>query len=225
MGLLANPVYCVEKSTSKFSSVLTYDVPVYLTTKMMISDISKEIVYLKSIRKADGEIETHVFDNTKGETLTRDYLYFVKVTDLQGNVTVEESRIYAFDEFPHQKVYGTCDAKCKVEVVTKKAFDEYMNYYKPVKISKSDIDVVVSPNGTLNVSIGDLPEGFNYANSKVIAVSCRKNGSATTRCGYYNKLLVTADISNPVIAVFHNYTNEALTATELIVDVMIQHTH
>lgn len=180
MGLLENPVYCVEKSTSKFNSTLIYDVPVYLTSQMMLKDISKEIVYLKSIHKTDGATETHVFNNTNGETLTKDYLYFVKVTDLQGNVTVEESRIYSFDEFPHTKVYGMCDAKCKVEVPTKEQFDEFTGRFAVV-------DLVI--NETLEA--GDnlmeqvkLPKGFTSQNCCIISTSLIKPDGLTLGSTY-----------------------------------------
>lgn len=219
MGLLANPVYCVEISKNRFNATLVYDVPVYLTSKMTISDIKNEVVYLTSINKSTGQKVTHVFDNTKGETLTTDYLYFVKVTDLHGNVTVEETRIYAFDEFPHQKVYGMCDSKCKVEVPTKEAFD----YYVPVKISKSGIDAVVETQRKLTITIGNLPDGFTYSNCKAIAVSCRKEGSLNVYQGHYSKMIATAEFQgNKVLVGFHNYTDDVQTITDMIVDIVLQ---
>jgi hypothetical protein len=142
---------------------------------MTVANIGKEIVYLKSINKCTGDIETHVFNNTEGEVLTKDYLYFVKVTDLQGNVTVEESRIYGADEFPHTKVYGMCDSKCKVQVPTKEEYEEFIGRFAVLDYT---INEVIKANDVCWTSHqAKLPNGFTYDNCCILSTSLMGKGS------------------------------------------------
>lgn len=176
LGLMKNPVYCYVISTSTFKSILTYGEPVCLTSQSRVDAIMNEVVYLTSIDKQSGEKETHVFDNTNGETLTEDYLYFVKVVDLKGNVTVEETRIYGANDWPHTTVYGMCDSKCKVQVPTKEEYEEFKERFAVLDYT---INEVIGANDVCWTSHQvSLPDGFTVDNCCILSTNIVENDSS-----------------------------------------------
>ena len=118
---------------------------------------NNEVVIVRMVDKCTGESTTHVFDNVNGEVFTKDYIYFVKVTDTNENILVEENtRIY--NGGAHSKAYAICeDGKCKVPVLS----IDYANKVMPV-IKLGEF------NGTV-IKI-DYPDGFNKDNTMVFGV-------------------------------------------------------
>jgi len=122
------------------------------TTFCYFENKDNEVVFLRMVDKCTGESTTHVFDNVNGEVFTKDYIYFVKVTDTHENILVEENtRIYNCDA--HTKVYGVCaDGKCKVEVLS---------------VDRANKMFAIVDHGTLRAGKHqfDYPEGFNKNNT------------------------------------------------------------
>lgn len=135
-----------------------------VTTFIFLNNKENEIVYLTAVGKYDYEKFTHVFDNDNGEVLEDNYIYFVKVTDLNGNILVEENtRVYCIDDVPHTKVYGICgSSKCKVPVLPLE------NIY---------VSEEIKTTGT--VYTVEYPEGFDETNSIVLSIE-RKKKTGTT---------------------------------------------
>ena len=128
------------------------------TTFCYFENKDNEVVFLRMVDKCTGESTTHVFDNVNGEVFTKDYIYFVKVTDTNENIIVEENtRIYNCDA--HTKVYGVCaDGKCKVEVLSVERANERFAIMKLGSVKYGSVGVNY-----------DYPEGFNKNNSIVLS--------------------------------------------------------
>ena len=70
-------------------------------------------------------------DNTYTFKDTKQYVYFISIEDLNGNVLVEKTRVYCYFDKPHTAVYGICGSgKCKVPVVSQVQWD---NEFIPAK--------------------------------------------------------------------------------------------
>ncbi len=122
-----------------------------------VSNKNEEVCYLTTIDIVGGTKATAVFNNENGEVLSEGFIYLVTITDLDGNIIVEEdTRIYSADNRLHEKTYGISGSgKQNIPVVAWR-----------------DVAILTATSGNTSNAYTYFyyPEGFNQNNCVILGV-------------------------------------------------------
>lgn len=148
---------------------------------------SKEVVYITEKDPIECTSTTKAL-TSNSYVFKVNKIYFVQIYDLQNNEIVELTRIYQEGNDAHNKVYGVCNgAKCKVEVTSKKDFENgVIDLTNKIKGGIARLVSTTTDTGYVKTWTFSYPDGFNMNNCSVIATFELCNNSKVYCISSYN---------------------------------------
>lgn len=93
-------------------------------TLIYVDNPANEIIQIRDVDPCDSDFGQTIYPDDNKHTFEKNHKYLITIKDLDGKVTVEETRVYEVGHGAHENVTGICESnKCKVKLVMMRVCD------------------------------------------------------------------------------------------------------